>query len=154
MYIYIYIYTYPYAHIRIYICMYIYIYIYIIIWHARNRHLANHRGFPVAFSSGISQHNFIVQWYCPKDCHLPSGFSLEFPDALSVASSNELWRLLFLACNLLPRAPRRAATGARGRGVWTAPGRRARPARGFEGRSAAIFRAKVLEFQIQGLIDW
>ena len=59
--------------------------------HTRNQHLRNHRGFSVIFSngfSGIFQHKFTSQWYCPNDCHLPSGCSLELSNGFSVASSN------------------------------------------------------------------
>ena len=52
MYVYIYIYIYIYIHTYIYI--YIYIYCRGKRLHTRNRHLRNHRGFPVAFSNGFS----------------------------------------------------------------------------------------------------
>ena len=35
--------------------------------------------------SGIFQRNVTCQWYFPKDCHLPSGFLLEFANGLSMA---------------------------------------------------------------------
>ena len=60
--------------------------------HAGNRHLRNRRGLSVAFSDGwtfrgIFRRSFNCQLHVPKDCHLPSGCSLELSNGCSVARS-------------------------------------------------------------------
>ena len=45
------------------------------LWHTRNRHLRNHRGFSVACSNGLSvafsNGCSIHQWHFPADCRFP-----------------------------------------------------------------------------------
>ena len=43
----------------------------------------------IGIGSGIFQRMFTFQWHVPKDCHFPSGLSLEFPNGCSVAFSHE-----------------------------------------------------------------
>ena len=52
--------------------------------------------------SGIFRHIFNCQWYVPKDCHFPSGFSWKTTNAFSVVFPNELTLLRGLVCNILP----------------------------------------------------